>query len=66
MYTLPVVQDVLNEVHKFAKVNPTLLPIQGASVYIQKVLFYTAAGSKVQCLIVRNGAEHDDKELGES
>lgn len=64
MYTLPVVQNRLNETHKFPKVNSTILPILLCAVLIQKLLFYTAAGGEVVRLVVRNGAEHDDKESG--
>ena len=65
MYTLPVVKNTLNEVHKFAKVNSTLNPIVCGSVFIQELRFNTAAGGKVVRLVIRNGAEHDDKELSE-
>lgn len=61
MYTLPVVQNRLNETHKFPKVNSTILPILLWAVYIQKVIFNRAAGGEVVRLVVRNGAEHDDK-----
>jgi hypothetical protein len=32
--SLTIVQNVLNKVHQFPKVDSTVLPIQGASVYI--------------------------------
>jgi hypothetical protein len=39
-----------------------MLPIVCRTVFIQKLIFNAAAGSEVVRLIVRNGAEHDDKE----
>ncbi len=65
MYTLPIVQNGFNEVHKFPKVNSTLNPIVRRTVFFQKVVFNRAAGGKVVCLRVGNGAKHDDKELSE-